>query len=392
MTFKIDQLRFVNEFKCLGSDCEDTCCQGWGMQVNKSCIKKYEEECPELLNDVVSGEAEHIMRRDPKTDLCVHYKSGLCSIHKDKGDSFLGDACNFYPRITRKYGSNIVMSAALSCPETARKIFQDENPFEFVENNINRIPEEIIDYLPEDISSDHALKTIRDILDFSKDTTKTPDRIMSCLISVFISLDNLDVKTWPDAIPFYLKMSENRLLPIEEGEHDTMNLVLFFAVLVHSSKKKDDRKLNKILDDLQSSLGIEIDKETLELKYISGDSCKTKEIYAKWKDCKNDKIEGILRRYISAQIMIAGYPFSGLGSNMQEKAIIFSVKYALFKLTIMSYLFSNNEFPDDKEIVNITYRLSRFIDHIADPTLSLSMYNEAGWNKEGRLRAVIGDV
>ena len=391
MSFRIDQLRFVKEFNCLGSDCEDTCCQGWGMQVNKSCIKKYEEECPELLKDIVSGEAEHIMRRDPKTDLCVHYDNGLCAIHKEKGDKFLGDACNFYPRITRKYGNKIIMSAALSCPETARKIFFDDNPFEFVDNNVDRIPEEIVDYLPEEITDDNAFKIIKDILKFTEDETKTPERIISCLVSVFVSLDNLEINTWPDAISFYLKMSENRLMPVEENEYDMSNMVLFFAALIHSSKKKGDRKLNKILDDLQRSLAIDIDKETLELKISSEDSHNINNIYKEWESTKDEKMERVLRRYISSQIMISGYPFSGLGSNMLEKVTIFSVKYSLFKLILMSYLYENNKLPDDKKIVEVSYILSRFIDHIADPELSLTMYNQAGWNREGRLRAIIGD-
>lgn len=397
MFYNINQLRLVKEFKCLGADCEDTCCQGWGMQVNKSCVQKYKDEYPELLKDVVSGEAEYIMRRNSETDFCVRYKNGLCTIHKEKGELFLGDACNFYPRITRKYGDEYIMSAALSCPEIVRKAFFDENPFEFVESTLDRIPEEIVDYLPKELENkelagEEAIKIIMEILKFVENDSKSPDRVMSCLISVFISLKSIDIKTWSEAIPFYLKMSENRLLPVEADEFDMCNLVLFLSALIYSSKKQKDRKLNEITELLENALGIEINSQTLEMSIKNGNSTNTKKIITKWKKNDNEKIRKILRKYIISQILLSGYPFSGLGKDMLERAMIFSVRYALFKLMIMSYLYCNDNLPNDKEIVRMTYRLSRFVDHIADSTLSINLYNQAGWNSEGKLRAIIGDL
>ena len=35
--------QYVNEFKCLGSDCSDTCCQGWMINIDKDTHEKYQK-------------------------------------------------------------------------------------------------------------------------------------------------------------------------------------------------------------------------------------------------------------------------------------------------------------------------------------------------------------
>src|ERR1043165_3275808 len=109
------QTNAVARFSCLGADCPDTCCGGWGMQLTQETLEKYKQEAPELVDAVTSGEAELIMRRDPVTDTCVKFEQGWCSIHRDYGDAFLGDACHFFPRITRALGATILTTATLSC-------------------------------------------------------------------------------------------------------------------------------------------------------------------------------------------------------------------------------------------------------------------------------------
>ena len=81
MPHNIKTYAFVEKFQCLGDKCEDTCCKGWGMQLDPVRKKLYEKEAPELMDAVTSGEAELIMKRDPETDYCVKFDDGWCSIH-----------------------------------------------------------------------------------------------------------------------------------------------------------------------------------------------------------------------------------------------------------------------------------------------------------------------
>lgn len=57
----------------------------------------------------------------------------------------------------------------------------------------------------------------------------------------------------------------------------------------------------------------------------------------------------------------------------------------------MSHLTEDNAAPDEATVVRVVQSLSRFLDHLADPTFSRMAYEEAGWFREGRLRALMGD-
>ena len=35
--------QYVNQFKCLGSDCSDTCCQYWMINIDKDTHEKYQK-------------------------------------------------------------------------------------------------------------------------------------------------------------------------------------------------------------------------------------------------------------------------------------------------------------------------------------------------------------
>src|SRR5687768_14752127 len=132
---------FVARFSCLGDKCEDTCCKSWNMQVDDAMVERYRQQAPELLDAVTTGhDGGHIMRRDEKTDYCVKFDNGLCSIHRDYGSDFLGDACHFYPRVTRRLGDKAVMTAALSCPEVARLSLFTDDAFLLGEGLAARLP------------------------------------------------------------------------------------------------------------------------------------------------------------------------------------------------------------------------------------------------------------
>src|SRR6185369_3566751 len=101
MTKPIIIPEFLKQFRCVGAECVDTCCKGWNMQLGDKTRVMYEEKAPELLSAVAGEPGQYVMRRDPKTDYCVKFTGGLCGIQQQYGEAFLGEACYFYPRMTR---------------------------------------------------------------------------------------------------------------------------------------------------------------------------------------------------------------------------------------------------------------------------------------------------
>ena len=45
--------KYMNDFKCIGPNCIDTCCAGWDINIDKNTFKKYENgkgNLKELIN------------------------------------------------------------------------------------------------------------------------------------------------------------------------------------------------------------------------------------------------------------------------------------------------------------------------------------------------------
>jgi hypothetical protein len=94
----------------------------------------------------------------------------------------------------------------------------------------------------------------------------------------------------------------------------------------------------------------------------------------------------MLRRYLQAQLAQALFPFSGFGESLTGRITVIGVRYATLKLALATL----GEAPAMDEVVAVVQTLSRFMDHLGDPTLSLQIYQETGWVREPRLRALIG--
>ena len=44
--------KYYNEFSCLGEKCEETCCQGWVISVDKNTFEKYESSKDEMFKKI----------------------------------------------------------------------------------------------------------------------------------------------------------------------------------------------------------------------------------------------------------------------------------------------------------------------------------------------------
>ena len=150
------QTQSLAAFQCTGG--ADTCCQGWGMQVDRPTVERYEREAPQLREAVVSGEAEFVMRRNPDTGFCVKLGAdGWCSIHREFGTGMLGDACHLFPRMPRALGETVVVVGTLSCPELARLMLYGDAPFAMTDFGDPRQPFLMRNYLPEGLTDETAI-------------------------------------------------------------------------------------------------------------------------------------------------------------------------------------------------------------------------------------------
>jgi lysine-N-methylase len=136
------QPRSYHAFRCIGAYCEDTCCVGWIVNVDKSTYEAYQRcDDPELgprLHQLVtintpSVSDDNYARINLDGPGCPFLSEGLCGIQKKLGEEFLPIMCSAYPRVMNMVDDVLQRSLDLSCPEAARIILLDPNPMEFDE-------------------------------------------------------------------------------------------------------------------------------------------------------------------------------------------------------------------------------------------------------------------
>lgn len=355
-------------------------------------VERYRQQAPELLDAVTAGhDGGHIMRRDEKTDYCVKFDNGLCSIHRDYGSDFLGDACHFYPRVTRRLGDTAVMTAALSCPEVARLSLFVDDAFLLGEGLAERLPETLRDYLPHDLASSDALKVHQAFVDAALDHSHSAANNLARIVSVAHSLEAFGPASWPMAVPFYLKSAAERLPAPETASSDPFNLLHALMGIVSAAKAQHRPRLLDTIRDMEKALQVTLNWQTLGIRAIGDSAAAYAAMDAQWVADYAARFEPMLRRWLATQLSMALFPFAGFGHTVKERALLIAVRFATLRLALMCACEVAGSAIDDAQAVRIVQSLARVLDHLADPELSLKIYEEPGWLREARLRALIGD-
>jgi lysine-N-methylase len=141
---RVRQPRHYEAFRCLGDDCEDTCCNGWRVMVDRRTFDLY-QNCsdPELKPSLASLITINTSSTDdddyasitPTGTECPFLSEGLCSIQQKLGEDYLSKLCATYPRVMNLVDGVLERSLEESCPEAARLALLDPSPMEFNESH-----------------------------------------------------------------------------------------------------------------------------------------------------------------------------------------------------------------------------------------------------------------
>ncbi|KYD09177.1 hypothetical protein B4102_2704 [Heyndrickxia sporothermodurans] len=133
---------YIKHFSCIGSECEDTCCAGWKVTIDKNTYKKYKK----VKNKSITSELSNAISRNrsnPNDGDYAYIKMDeegncpfltcekLCSIHGTLGESYLSETCAVYPRSYNMINGVIEKTATLSCPEVTRLAILNPNGIAF---------------------------------------------------------------------------------------------------------------------------------------------------------------------------------------------------------------------------------------------------------------------
>jgi lysine-N-methylase len=145
---------YAQRFSCIGASCEDSCCSGWKVTIDRKTFNAYrqtqnprfEKRLNEKVKRIRSQASDRNYARmdmDEETGECPMMEEKLCGIQKELGEDKLSHTCSIYPRTTVDVGGYLQQALTLSCPEAARLALLSNDAFQFSESEITVRPETI---------------------------------------------------------------------------------------------------------------------------------------------------------------------------------------------------------------------------------------------------------
>ncbi len=141
---------YFDKFRCIAEKCPDTCCVGWEVDIDHETAEKYSSFDGELGDKI----KKHLTRDENGCNIFTLYdgdrcpflnEKNLCEIHLSAGEKFLSKTCTLFPRFFDIFGSFREMGIGFGCPEGARIILAENEPFTLKEYEEAETENEIVD-------------------------------------------------------------------------------------------------------------------------------------------------------------------------------------------------------------------------------------------------------
>lgn len=140
---------YYKDFHCTADLCEDTCCAGWKIVIDKETLKKYRK---------IHGKFKWRMfrsinwlggtfRQDKEKRCAFLNDKNLCDLYLEQGEEGFCHTCRSYPRHTEEFEGVREITLSVSCPEVARILMERMSPVTF-ETREDEIEEEYEDFDP----------------------------------------------------------------------------------------------------------------------------------------------------------------------------------------------------------------------------------------------------
>lgn len=152
---------YYDDFQCIADKCPDTCCAGWQIVIDDDTLDRYEEYIQEAVNASVAEDNTGKTSDAPiddtgkkDADFALHladsidwqegcfFQNGrrcamlndnnLCDLIIAKGEGYLCDTCNRYPRHIEEFDGVREYSLSLSCPVAAEMMLRTKEQTEYI--------------------------------------------------------------------------------------------------------------------------------------------------------------------------------------------------------------------------------------------------------------------
>lgn len=117
---------FYSDFKCLASDCPDTCCAGWEIPVDEKTevyfLKSDTPFAEKVRNSITVNAANEKIFRQVGGRCPMLNSENLCDIRINCGWEYTCEVCHMYPDFIEEYDGYQEICPSFSCPAAVKLI------------------------------------------------------------------------------------------------------------------------------------------------------------------------------------------------------------------------------------------------------------------------------
>lgn len=155
---------YYEEFSCIASQCKDSCCAGWEIDIDEESYAYYrscEDSFGERLRDsmYIAEDGGYRFKLKGHKRCAMLNDNNLCDLYTALGEEALCEVCTEYPRFSLFYGDVQQKALSLSCEEVGRILFSREEKVHFVDH---KMP----DYYEDGEAAEEDEEEDRDYIDF----------------------------------------------------------------------------------------------------------------------------------------------------------------------------------------------------------------------------------
>ena len=125
---------YYKEFTCIADKCEDTCCAGWKIVIDKKSLNKYKHVKGKFWFTMLKSVdwIRGIFRQDKEKRCAFLNDCNLCEMYANLGEKSLCKTCRLYPRHVEEFEDVREITLSVSCPEVARILMEKKEPVRFL--------------------------------------------------------------------------------------------------------------------------------------------------------------------------------------------------------------------------------------------------------------------
>ena len=125
---------YYEDFECIADKCEDTCCAGWQIVIDKETLKKYIKIKGDFKKEIFKkvNWFQGTFKQDKSKRCAFLNDKNLCDLYLNQGEDGFCKTCREYPRHTEEFEGIREITLSVSCPEVARILMNRMEPVQFI--------------------------------------------------------------------------------------------------------------------------------------------------------------------------------------------------------------------------------------------------------------------